>query len=259
MSVITARTLSAVGVTALLAGFAVVGPPAAASASETRGAAAPVRSQAAVPATDPSTAPAIARSEPGWAVAATAADTARGKAGVARVRGAGRIDYVYSPDDTIRFGVDAEAVPFTRPLPGAQLPGLPTDARGTVRISHHVQATGRTGWSVADVDCLVTGGGTATLTATVRESNVVDTGTRFGVSVQQGRHGQPDRLGFSWGVVNVAADTTGGPKASPVGSCMAPAPFAPVTEGGFTVRHTELPPLPAGSARPAEPHARHHR
>ncbi|SCK46952.1 MULTISPECIES: hypothetical protein [unclassified Streptomyces] len=236
MSVITARTLAAVGVTALLAGFAAVGPPAAASTAEARGAA------------SPATAPSIAT-----------AGTGHEKAGVARVRGAGRIDYVYSPDDTIRFGVDAEALPFTRPLPGVELPGLPTDARGTVRISHHVQATGRTGWSVADVDCLVTGGGTATLTATVRRSNALDPGTRFGVSVQQGRQGQPDRLGFSWGVVNVAADTTGGLKASPVGSCMAPAPFAPVTEGGFTVRHTELPPLPAGSARPAEPHSRHHR
>ncbi|MFJ7420569.1 hypothetical protein ACIQXD_18455 [Streptomyces uncialis] len=239
MSVITARTLAAAGVTALLAGFAAVGPPAAASTSEARGAA-----SGAVPAT----APPMAK-----------AGTAHEKAGGARVRGAGRIDYVYSPDDTIRFSVDAEAAPFTRPLPGVQLPGLPTDARGTVRISHHVPATGRTGWSVADVDCLVTGGATATLTATVRESNVSDPGTRFGVSVQQGRHGQPDRIGFSWGVVNTAADTTDGPKASPVGSCMAPAPFAPVTDGGFTVRHTELPPLPAGSARSAEPLSRHQR
>ncbi|MEU0688011.1 hypothetical protein [Streptomyces uncialis] len=246
MSVVTARTLAAAGVTALLAGFAVVGPPAAASTAGARSAAPAVPVPAAARTAVPATAPSLAT-----------ADTARGKAGVARVRGAGRIDYVYSPDDTIRFGVDAEAVPFTRPLPGVELPGLPTDARGTVRISHHVQATGRTGWSVADVDCLVTGGGTATLTATVRESNALDPGTRFGVSVQQGRHGQPDRLGFSWGVVNVAADTTEGPKASPVGSCMAPAPFAPVTDGRFTVGHTELPPLPAGSARPSEPHSRH--
>lgn len=27
-------------------------------------------------------------------------------------------------------------------------------------------------------------------------------------------------------------------------SCMAPAPFASVTKGGFKVRHAELPPLP---------------
>ncbi|MET9961364.1 hypothetical protein ABZ128_20310 [Streptomyces sp. NPDC006326] len=31
-----------------------------------------------------------------------------------------------------------------------------------------------------------------------------------------------------------------------VGTCMAPAPFAPVTEGSFTFTRADLPALPAG-------------
>lgn len=49
------------------------------------------------------------------------------------------------------------------------------------------------------MDCLVTSGRTATLTAIVTKSNVEDVGARLGISVQQGGKGEPDRLGFSWG------------------------------------------------------------
>ncbi|MFD8543172.1 hypothetical protein [Streptomyces sp. NPDC059649] len=165
---------------------------------------------------------------------------------VAGVHGAGRISYVYSPHDDIRFTVDAEAAPFTRHLPGLPLPGLPTDAKGTVTIRHYSPAHHITGWSKAKVDCLVTGGGTATLTAVVAESNVEKRGKRIGLSIQQGRGDAPDRLGFGWDIVNFE------PRAkdkkdleSPTGTCMAPAPFAPVIKGAFTVRHRELPPLPS--------------
>jgi hypothetical protein len=165
---------------------------------------------------------------------------------LARVVGSARIHYVYSPEDTIRFRVDAEAAPFTRPLtaPGGER-GLPTDARGTVRISHRVASTGFTAWAVADVDCLVTGGSTATLTAVVRASNTSEKGERVGISVQQGRGGEPDRLGFGWGVANVGADRTG--------TCMAPAPFAPVVRGGYRVAHADLPPMPRDRAPQAAP------
>ncbi|MFP3992422.1 hypothetical protein U9R90_34135 [Streptomyces sp. E11-3] len=180
---------------------------------------------------------------------APAHDTAKKKAGgdgVARVHGSGRIAYVYSPDDDIRFTLDARAVPFSQPLPG--LPGgLPTDARGTVKFSHHVAETGVTVAAEARVDCLVTGGRTATLTAVITKSDVSEVGKRLGISVYEGRGGEPDRLGFSWGVANTEPESTddNGQVVQPnVGTCMAPAPFAPVTKGGFDVRHAELPPLP---------------
>ncbi len=170
----------------------------------------------------------------------------------ASVHGAARIAYAYSPDDTIRFTVHAEAAPFTRPMPGLDLPGLPTDAKGTVRISHYVPAAGETGTSTARIDCMVTGGRTATLTAVVTESNVQEPGRRIGISVQEGRGAEPDRLGFSWDIVNMEpreTDAEGRAAQSPVGTCMAPAPFAPVTRGGFDVAHAGLPALPEAARR----------
>ncbi|MFD4028585.1 hypothetical protein ACFWRV_34480 [Streptomyces sp. NPDC058576] len=164
----------------------------------------------------------------------------------ASVHGSARIHYVFSPDDDIRFTIDAEAAPYSRPLPG--LPqGLPTDARGTVTFRHVVAATGQIATAKARVDCLVTGGGTATLTAVVTRSDVGPAGERLGFSVSEGRAGEPDRLGFSWGVANVDPEKTdeqGNVTAPKVGTCMAPAPFAPATRGGFTVRHAELSPQP---------------
>ncbi|MFI6845075.1 hypothetical protein OG535_06400 [Kitasatospora sp. NBC_00085] len=170
------------------------------------------------------------------------------KAAKAAVSGSVRIAYAYSPDDDIRFTFDVEAAPFTRPLPG--LPqGLPTDARGTVRISHHVAALNHTVTSEAAVDCLVTGDRTASFTAVITRADpeVADTvGQRRGFSVLDGtspRH--PDRVGFSWGVANLDTDPAGGPAEGKAGTCMAPAPFAPVISGGLTVRPAELAPLPA--------------
>ncbi|WP_241002903.1 hypothetical protein [Streptomyces sp. CB01881] len=167
----------------------------------------------------------------------------------AKVSGSARISFVYSPDDDIRFTFDVEAAPFTRPLPG--LPkGLPTDARGTVRISHHVAGADHAVTSEAAVDCLVTGDRTASFTAVITRADpeVADTvGQRRGFSVLDGgspRH--PDRVGFSWGVVNVDDTDPGRPVEGKVGTCMAPAPFAPVISGDLTVRPGELAPMPAG-------------
>ncbi|MFE2553324.1 hypothetical protein ACFXGI_33030 [Streptomyces sp. NPDC059355] len=164
--------------------------------------------------------------------------------GPAKVSGQGRIFYTYSPDDEIRFSVDATAAPFSRPLD--QLPkGLPTDARGTVTFSHRVARTQETRTAEAAVDCLVTGGDTATLTAVITKSaDPEEIGTRYGFSVKSGGPGR-GRFAFSWGVSNV--DVVDGKLVAPrVGTCMAPAPFAPVTEGGFQVTHRDLPALPTG-------------
>ncbi|MFE2294703.1 hypothetical protein [Streptomyces sp. NPDC059452] len=193
------------------------------------------------------------------AAPAPAADTAKKPPRTASVHGSARVHYVFSPQDDIRFTVDAVAAPYSRPLPG--LPGgLPTDARGTVRFTHHVDSTGETVSAEARVDCLVTGGRTATFTAVVTRSDTGPVGERLGFSVYEGRAGEPDRLGFSWGVANVDPDTPdekGNPTQPTVGTCMAPAPFAPAVHGGFTVRHTELPPEPKtrASRAPRAPRA----
>ncbi|MEU1509052.1 hypothetical protein [Kitasatospora sp. NPDC005748] len=159
----------------------------------------------------------------------------------ASVSGTARIWYAITPDDEIRFTLDAWAEPYTRPLPGTQASeGLPTDARGTIRYSHRKAATGEVYSAEAEVDCLSTGGPVATLTAVVTRSDVGNTGERIGLSVYQGTGHGDGRLGFSWGVANMDMGADGKPYQPVVGTCMAPAPFAPVLRGGFTVHHTEL-------------------
>ncbi|WKU48980.1 hypothetical protein Q3V23_35665 [Streptomyces sp. VNUA116] len=162
----------------------------------------------------------------------------------AGVSGQGRLFFAYAPDDDIRFSVEATAAPFSRPLD--QLPkGMPTDARGTVTIYHWKAGNNDTRRGEAAVDCLVTAGDTATLSAVVTKSaDPREIGKRMGFSVKTGGPGK-GRFGFDWAVSNV--DVVDGKTVAPrVGTCMAPAPFAPIVKGGFSVTHAELPPLPAG-------------
>ncbi|GAA2221966.1 hypothetical protein GCM10010232_02920 [Streptomyces amakusaensis] len=160
----------------------------------------------------------------------------------ASVHGKARISYIESADHDIRFTIDAEQVPFSRPVLPVAPNGLATDARGTLKFSHTAPG-GAAGWAEARIDCLVTSGRTATLTAIVTKSNVEKPGARLGISVQQGGKGEPDRLGFSWGVVNIVpdhVDDNGIPIRPQAGTCMAPAPFTTVVKGGFKVVHAEI-------------------
>ncbi|MEV0410077.1 hypothetical protein AB0I68_04495 [Streptomyces sp. NPDC050448] len=178
-------------------------------------------------------------------VGATPAPAAPAAPKLASAHGGGTIFFPYSPDDDIRFTVDAESDPFTRPLPAPGLEkGMPTDARGRVTISHHYAEGGFTGVAEAEVDCLVTGGRTATLTAVVKTSNVGWEGRRIGISVQDGQRGEPDRLGFSWAVANADVKPDGTVAQGTVGTCMAPAPFTEVTKGAFKVTPAPLAPRP---------------
>ncbi|MGW7102722.1 hypothetical protein [Streptomyces sp. NPDC054838] len=188
--------------------------------------------------------PAPAASFPSVSASASAAKKG---AKAASVHGEARISYIESINDDIRFTIDAEQVPFSRPVLPIAPSGMATDARGTLKVSHTPQS-GAAGWAEARVDCLVTSGRTATLTAIVTKSNVEEVGTRLGVSVQQGGEGQPDRLGFSWGVVNLDpehVDAEGVPIRPQAGTCMAPAPFTTVIKGGFKVVHAEITKAPA--------------
>jgi hypothetical protein len=175
--------------------------------------------------------------------AAVAAGTASAEAAprTARVTGSGDVRLTYWPDKDIRsFSFDAVGAPYSQPKNGAP-DGLPTDARGTVRVSHRLAAQNVTVRFRADVDCMVTSPGNAVLTAVVKEADgpVADwVGKRLGFSVQR------DRVGFSWSVVNGDQNEQGEWQEGKAGTCMAPAAFAPVTRGGYTVRHADLPPAP---------------
>ncbi|MFJ5548098.1 hypothetical protein [Streptomyces sp. NPDC093225] len=168
----------------------------------------------------------------------------------ASVTGSGEFVLPYYPDHDVRtFRFDAHAAPYSRPLPGIPT-GLPTDARGTVTISHYSAELHKTFTSHGVVDCLVTGPRTATLTAvitTVSPGGPKDVGKRVGLSVYDGgvdKGRSRDRVGFSWNGVNLLPTRHAAPKEAIVGTCMAPAPYAPVTKGGYTVEHAELLPLP---------------
>ncbi|MFD9571138.1 hypothetical protein ACFWBI_14945 [Streptomyces sp. NPDC059982] len=169
----------------------------------------------------------------------------------ARVTGSAEFELPYVKDRDVRsFTFDAQAAPYSNPLPGIPT-GLPSDARGTVKVSHYSDRDKRTYTAVGRVDCLVTGPHTATLTAVFTEVSPGGPpwlGKRIGFSVYDGGpdggHSE-DRVGFSWNGVNLLPGGAGEPTEAEVGTCMAPAPYAPVTRGGYTVRHADLLPPPA--------------
>jgi hypothetical protein len=177
----------------------------------------------------------------------------------ASVVGSAEFVLPYYKDNDIRsFTFDAHGAPYSRPLPTIPT-GLPTDAQGTITISHYSAERNITYTSRGSVDCLVTGPRTATLTAIITEvspGGPPTVGHRVGLSVYDGgkdKGRSTDRVGFSWNGVNLLTDG-GDAKEAPVGTCMAPAPYAPVTRGGYTVTHAELPPL-----APTHDQPKHHR
>ncbi|MGK5729455.1 hypothetical protein [Streptomyces sp. URMC 124] len=177
------------------------------------------------------------------------ADHRERKPEYASVTGSGEIVLPYYKDNDIRsFSFDAHADPFSRPLPGFAT-GLPIDARGTIKVSHYDAVKKKTTTSEGRVDCLVTSPRTVTLTAVITKvspGGPDSLGHRVGFSVYDGgKDGgrSKDRVGFSWNGVNLMPNGKAAPDA-PVGTCMAPAPYAPVVKGGYTVKHAELLPAP---------------
>ncbi|MEV5574984.1 hypothetical protein AB0L06_33520 [Spirillospora sp. NPDC052269] len=209
---------------------------------------------------------ALAAAATSTAVVATTASAAAPRessahpgAKAASVVGAAEIRRTYQADDDVRaFTIDAHAAPYTRPLPGRDgrpgLPGSPNDATGTVTISHSTVRNGQkvTFKATGTVDSLVTAPGYASLTAIISWTSPGGpdwVGKRLGFSVYDAGKDAPgrsrDRLGYSWEFVNQSKDADGyWDDETPVGTAMAPAPFAPVTKGGFTVTHADLLPVP---------------
>ncbi|MFG2590302.1 hypothetical protein [Streptomyces sp. NPDC048438] len=166
----------------------------------------------------------------------------------ASVTGSAGFRLPYLEDADMRsLTFDAHAAPYSRPIPGVP-GGLPTDAHGTVKVSHYSADRDVTYTAEGTVDCLVTAPGSATLTAVITEVSTGGPnwrGKRLGFSVHDGGVEKPgkvsrDRVGFSW---DDGVNWTIGAEEhmDSVGSCMAPAAFAPVTKGGYRVRHADLP------------------
>lgn len=141
---------------------------------------------------------------------------------VSSLKGDARMDYPVA-DQEVRVSVDAHST-YT-------VGSVPQRSWGTFRISHAQDGT--LYWGEFDVDCLTTGGPTATVTGRlVRTSpghpwlTTLDPHTRMGVSFLVPEKGQA-RIGLSGATEKSEPLLT---------KCMAPAADAKVIDGGYTLR-----------------------
>ncbi|WP_329238338.1 hypothetical protein OG417_35635 [Actinoallomurus sp. NBC_01490] len=146
------------------------------------------------------------------------------------IRGRARM-YFPAPGNHIWVTVDAHSE-F-----GAS-PGIPTRSWGTFRIYHGFDQPGvPANWGDFEVDCLTTGGPTATVTGRLvrttpggpwEQAGYLKRHIRMGVSFYvAGRGAGPSRIGLSAGT----------PEGEPLLTrCMAPAADAPLIRGGYTLK-----------------------
>jgi len=146
----------------------------------------------------------------------------RATATVSSLEGDARMDYPVA-DQEVRVSVNARST-YT-------VGSIPKHPWGTFRISH--AQDGKLYWGEFKVDCLTTGGPTATVTGRlVRTSpghpwlTELDPHTRMGVSFFVPKKG-PARIGLS------GATKKGKPLLT---KCMAPAADAKIVDGGYTLR-----------------------
>jgi hypothetical protein len=154
------------------------------------------------------------------APAVAAGPAGAGDPRAATLRGTARLAYPPAPDDKIIFSVDAHAR-YDEPANGP----LPSSSWGTARLSHE-SAEGAVWYSIS-VDCLVTGGNTATVTGIVVHTSPNAEqilGARVGFSVADlGRH---DRVGMTGAPVGDVPELR---------QCMAPATVFAVRDGDLAV------------------------
>ncbi|MEU6037796.1 hypothetical protein ABZ801_20545 [Actinomadura sp. NPDC047616] len=146
------------------------------------------------------------------------------------IKGKARM-YFPAPGHNIWVTVDAHSE-FTNS------PSIPTRSWGTFRIYHGVDQPGvPANWGDFEVDCLTTGGPTATVTGRLvrttpggpwEQAGYLERHVRMGVSFYVAEKGAgPSRIGLSGGT----------PEGEPLlTKCMAPAADAPVLHGGYTLK-----------------------
>ncbi|WP_371530308.1 Repetin [Streptomyces sp. NBC_01283] len=149
----------------------------------------------------------------GVAGSATATASAASRPGreAAALTGTAQLDR--RPGDEATVTLDARLDAEDRNDPGA--------AHGIIKISHSMEHPKFGGSAEARVDCLLTGGKVATVSAVITKADgglAGAVGKRIGVTVHdQGRH---DRFGYSWAMVGIPNDL---PDDMP--KCVSAAPF----------------------------------
>ncbi|MEU7135546.1 hypothetical protein [Streptomyces sp. NPDC046261] len=149
------------------------------------------------------------------------------------LQGTARMDYPVAEED-VRVSVDAHST-FDQG-------NKPLTSRGTFRISHKQAGPDgkvRDYWGEFKVDCLTTGGPTATVTGTLERTSPghpwrthLDPNVRMGVSFyvpEPGKGGGPARIGLSGAALKAE-------KKPPLTPCMAPAADSAVIAGGYTLK-----------------------
>ncbi|MEU1820568.1 hypothetical protein ABZ543_36125 [Streptomyces roseifaciens] len=148
------------------------------------------------------------------------------------IQGEARMGYPVDGHD-IRVSVDARST-FAQG-------NKPLQSGGTFRIFHKVEHPGgepEVYWGDFKVDCLTTGGPTATVTGTLERTSPghpwrthLEPHVRMGVSfyVPEGKGGGPARIGLSGASLKKE-------KKPPLTPCMAPAADSPVVAGGYTLK-----------------------
>ena len=177
----------------------------------------------------------------GLAVAATVvsagpslAATAEPAGARSSVTGSAQLRYTPGPADDVRVAVDARVVAVDS---GAQ--PTSTKADGTVRISHWFAAEKQAVWFEGRVECGITTGRMAVLSAVITDTspNVAQfRGRHVGITVMDGGSDRPRR---SWDQVGWTGPTTDPLVCTPMGPqplpLMSPAPSLLLSSGGFRV------------------------
>lgn len=152
----------------------------------------------------------------------------------AGIRGKARM-YFPAPGNHIWVTVDAHSEFDASP-------SIPTRSWGTFRIYHGFDQPGvPANWGDFEVDCLTTGGPTATVTGRLvrttpggpwERAGYLKRHIRMGVSFYvAGKSAGPSRIGLSGGT----------PDGEPLlTKCMAPAADAPLIRGGYTLKDKDL-------------------
>ncbi|MEV2253635.1 Repetin [Streptomyces sp. NPDC050147] len=158
----------------------------------------------------------------GAAGSATASDAPHPGREAAALTGTAKLDRPPGDNATITF--DAHLDAKDKNDPGA--------AHGTIKFSHYMKNPEFGGSAEARVDCLLTGGKVATVSAVVTKADgglKGAIGKRVGMTVHD--QGKQDRFGYSWAMVGIPNDL---PKDMP--KCVSAAPFDRTKPGSGDLR-----------------------
>ncbi|MFD4633126.1 Repetin [Streptomyces sp. NPDC058284] len=153
---------------------------------------------------------------------ATAWDGPRPGREAAALTGTAQLDRGPGDEGTVTF--DAHLDARDRNDPGA--------AHGTIRFSHYIEHPKFGGSAEARVDCLLTGGKVATVSAVVTKADgglKGAVGKRIGMTVHD--QGKQDRFGYSWAMAGIPNDL---PDDMP--KCVSAAPFDRTRPGSGDLR-----------------------